>query len=83
LRALAEPLDSRLAAVWPTETKFQRRAFEMLRSAYVKARYSRHYKVTEGELAWLHERVEALQGLVKEISGARIAALQRDARDRS
>lgn len=75
LRGLAEPLDPRLAAVWPTETKFQRRCFELLRAAYVKARYSRQYKVTAEELTWIRERVEALQTLVLEICRGRIAEL--------
>ncbi|MGH1557299.1 hypothetical protein ACRAWD_04620 [Caulobacter segnis] len=31
-------MDARLAEVWPSETKFQKRCFELLRAAYVKAR---------------------------------------------
>ena len=76
LRGLADPLDPRLAAVWPTETKFQKRCFELLRAAYVKARYSRQYNATEEELAWMQERIEVLQALVTEICEARIAALK-------
>jgi predicted nucleotidyltransferase/HEPN domain-containing protein len=79
LRSLAEPLDSRLASVWPAETKFERRAFELLRAAYVKARYSRHFKISAEELAWLQERVGQLEGLVREICQARIDELQRAA----
>jgi len=75
LRRLAEPLDTRLTEVWPSETKFQRRAFELLRAAYVKARYSRHFKISADELAWIQERVSALQGLVREICEARITSL--------
>jgi predicted nucleotidyltransferase/HEPN domain-containing protein len=76
LRALAEPLDVRLAKVWPTETKFQKRCFELLRAAYVKARYSRQYKVTAEELGWMQTRIEQLQALVREICEARIATLE-------
>jgi predicted nucleotidyltransferase/HEPN domain-containing protein len=76
LRGLAEPLDPRLTSIWPNETKFQKRCFELLRAAYVKARYSRHYKITAEELAWLSERVTALQALVKEICQARIEQLR-------
>ena len=75
LRKLAEELDSRLVEVWPMETKFQRRAYELLRAAYVKARYSRHYRITTDELEWLGSRVELLQGLVKTLSEERIARL--------
>lgn len=51
LRNLAEQIDPTLAEIWPTDTKFQKRCFELLRAAYVKARYSRRYKVT-AERSW-------------------------------
>ena len=46
LRNLAEPLDPRLTDIWPTDTKFQKRCFELLRGAYIKARYSEHYRIS-------------------------------------
>ncbi len=55
-----------LIAVWPRDTRFAQRCFELLRQAYVNARYSAHYKVTPAELEWLAERVELLQQIVKE-----------------
>ena len=67
LRNAAEPIDARLAEVWPTETKFQKRCFELLRAAYVKARYSEHYRVTAEELAWTLERLQLLQHVVEKI----------------
>ena len=76
LRSLAEPLDPRLATAWPTETKFQKRCFELLRAAYVKARYSRQYKVTADELAWMQARIEGLQAVVRDVCEARLAALR-------
>ncbi|HEX7946797.1 MAG TPA: HEPN domain-containing protein [Phenylobacterium sp.] len=76
LRNLAEPLDPRLAEIWPTDTKFEKRCFELLRAAYIKARYSRHYKITAEELAWLDERVTALQAAVKAVCEERLAALE-------
>jgi predicted nucleotidyltransferase/HEPN domain-containing protein len=79
LRGLAESIDQRLIAIWPAETKFQKRCFELLRAAYVKARYSRNYKVTVEELMWLQERVAALQSLVREICNGRIALLREEA----
>lgn len=75
LRNLAEQIDPGLAEAWPTETKFQKRCFELLRAAYVKARYSRHYKVTAEELAWMRERIELLQSRVIALCEARLAAL--------
>lgn len=79
LRNLAEPLDPRLAAIWPTDTKFEKRCFELLRAAYIKARYSRHYKITPEELAWLTERIGALQTEVRAICKARLAHLTGEA----
>ena len=79
LRNMTEPLEPRLREVWPHETKFQKRCFELLRAAYVKARYSRHYRITEEELAWLTERIELLRTIVREACEARLAELRRAA----
>jgi HEPN domain-containing protein len=79
LRSEAEKLDDRLKAIWPTATKFERRCYELLRAAYVKARYSRHYKINAEELAWLGERVTALQALVKMACEERLDALRTQA----
>ncbi|QLC25046.1 HEPN domain-containing protein [Parasphingopyxis algicola] len=75
LRSLAEDQDPRLIDVWPRETKADRRAFELLKRAYVEARYSKHYKITADELAWLGERAEALRDMVAAICVERIDAL--------
>jgi len=79
LRSQAEQLDARLAEAWPRGTKFEQRCFELLRRAYVDARYSPHYKITAEELAWLGERVTALQGVVKTVCEARLHALRAEA----
>jgi len=72
LRSHAEQLNMRLAEAWPRGTKFEQRCFELLRRAYVDARYSPHYKISAEELGWLAERVTALQGLVKSVCEARL-----------
>ena len=76
LRALTEQLEPRLRAVWPTDSKFEKRAYNLLREAYIKARYSREYAISVEELAWLAERVAMLQELVRELCTARIAQLE-------
>jgi predicted nucleotidyltransferase/HEPN domain-containing protein len=73
LRSQAEPLVHDLIAVWPRDTKFAQRCFELLRQAYVNARYSPHYKVTPAELEWLAERVELLQQIVRQACEKRLA----------
>lgn len=80
LRAQAERIDPRLAEIWPGESKRDRGAFAKLKEAYVKARYSKHYRIDEGELAWLGERVEELGRVVEQVSNERIAELERHAR---
>jgi predicted nucleotidyltransferase/HEPN domain-containing protein len=47
LRTQAERLDRRLWGIWPDETRSDRARFQKLKDAYVKARYSRHYRITE------------------------------------
>jgi predicted nucleotidyltransferase/HEPN domain-containing protein len=76
LRKKAEAIDTRLAEAWPRETKFERRCFELLREAYVKARYSKHYKISDEELAWLTERVAVLRGLTKTVCEERLLTLR-------
>jgi predicted nucleotidyltransferase/HEPN domain-containing protein len=79
LRQLTEDVEPRLKAVWPRGTKFERRCYELLREAYVKARYSRQYRISDEQLAWLSGRVEQLQGIVRELCEQRIAVLAKAA----
>lgn len=80
LRTQAERIDMRLINAWPREDRTDRTRFEKLKDAYVKARYSKHYKITEEELAWLGERVEQLAAIVATICNERIAELENTAR---
>ena len=75
LRKLAEELEPRLLEIWPRDQKFERRSYELLRAAYVKARYSRQYRITAEELGWLGSRIDMLQGLVRALCEERIEAL--------
>jgi predicted nucleotidyltransferase len=76
LRKKTEAIDPRLSEAWPRETKFERRCFELLREAYVKARYSKHYKISAEELAWLTQRVEVLRKLAVTVCEERLAQLR-------
>ena len=79
LRTQADKLDRRLLYVWPRDTREERARFEKLKDAYVKARYSKHYRITADELEWLGARVEELGRAVQEVCEARIADLAKDA----
>ncbi|HET6523189.1 nucleotidyltransferase and HEPN domain-containing protein [Sphingopyxis sp.] len=76
LRTQAERLDMRLVDAWPRELKADRSRFEKLKEAYVKARYSKHYRISEEDLIWLAGRVEELGRAVQEICSERIAMLE-------
>lgn len=79
LRTQAERLDQRLVYVWPSNTRAESARFEKLKEAYVKARYSRHFEITEEELTWLGARVEELGRVVHAICAERIAELENKA----
>ncbi|MBB3319991.1 MULTISPECIES: HEPN domain-containing protein [unclassified Rhizobium] len=73
LRSQAEGIDLRLVEAWPRDSRFSRRCFELLARAYVEARYSSKYTITNEELAWLVERVKVLQTRVETICRERLA----------
>lgn len=75
LRSKAEEVDKRLVAVWPRDDRIARRRFELLSRAYVEARYSPNYAITNEELDWLLERVQLLQKAVATICKERLLGL--------
>ncbi|PZQ94721.1 MAG: nucleotidyltransferase [Cereibacter sphaeroides] len=75
LRALTEQLEPTLQTVWLSNERGHKRAYNLLREAYIKARYSREYEITTNEIAWLNERVTDLQTRVSTICLTRIAEL--------
>jgi len=80
LRSLAEGLDRRLYGIWPETAHRERAMFQKLKEAYTKARYSKHYRISEEELAWLGARVEELGSVVHQVCSERITALEAAAR---
>jgi predicted nucleotidyltransferase/HEPN domain-containing protein len=78
LRSQAEQIAPRLVAAWPRDERFARRCFELLRQAYVNARYSPHYAISDEELRWLGERIEVLKQLVEDVCREHIDALGRN-----
>jgi len=61
-----------LIPAWPRDDKHSRRCFDLLRQAYINARYSPHYVISDDELAWLGERVAILQTLVETVCRERL-----------
>ena len=66
---------------WPRDNRKHPAMFEKLKEAYVKARYSKHYRITAEEPAWLGEQVEELGRIVQAICEERIAMLEDTARE--
>lgn len=75
LRSLCAQIDPSFSEIFPEENKRQRRATQRLKCAYVDARYSMHYEITEEELDWLSQEVETLQALTKASCEAKLKAL--------
>jgi predicted nucleotidyltransferase/HEPN domain-containing protein len=76
LRTQAERLDPRLRNVWPMSNRKERAMFEKLKDAYVKARYSKHYRISEEELTWLGVQVEELGRIVHVVCSEKIEELE-------
>jgi uncharacterized protein len=72
LRSQAEQVAPALTDAWPRRERFERRCFELLRLAYVNARYSPEYAISLHELEWLHSQVQELQRLVLDVARHRL-----------
>ncbi|WP_027513035.1 nucleotidyltransferase and HEPN domain-containing protein, partial [Rhizobium sullae] len=77
LRGLAEDQDRRLIDAWPRDQHRYTAWYNILNEAYVKARYSKHFEITEEALGWLLERTEHLHQIVATICQERLAELER------
>ena len=75
LRSQCEQIVAKLGEAWPRGSKFERRCFELLRQAYVNARYSNRYLITEEELAWTADHVAVLLSLVETVCRNHLADL--------
>jgi predicted nucleotidyltransferase/HEPN domain-containing protein len=64
LRSLAEDKDRKLVEAWPRESKLDRRRFELLKRAYVEARYSDVYAITADDLTAIGSAVRTLRTIV-------------------
>jgi predicted nucleotidyltransferase/HEPN domain-containing protein len=76
LRALSEGRDRRLAEAWPRDQQRYRAWFNTINEAYVKARYSQHYEISEEALRWLGDRTAILHELVEAICKEHLAKLK-------
>jgi uncharacterized protein len=75
LRSMTIQLDDSITTTFPQNTRFSRRCFDLLKRAYIDARYSEHYKITDEELSWLGDQVKLLKRDVESISTTHIETL--------
>ncbi|OHT21675.1 HEPN domain-containing protein [Edaphosphingomonas haloaromaticamans] len=76
LRQLAERLSPHLIEAWPRDKRKIEARFLKLKEAYVKAKHSEHFKMTEEDFAYLAERIEVLGTIVNELCQKRLAELR-------
>lgn len=79
LRSLAEDNEPRLIEAWPRERRIDRRRFQLLKRAYVEARYSTAYEITVEELNAILSCVRALRDIVEKVCRDRLADLRKAA----
>jgi len=76
LRSLAEDKEPRLVEAWPRATRIDRRRFELLKRAYVEARYSASYEVSVEDLDALATSVRHLRDVVEQLCRERLEELR-------
>ena len=79
LRSLAEDKEERLIAAWPRDNKIDRRRFELLKRAYVEARYAPSYEISAEDLDALAEAASRLRNIVETLCAERIDRLRSEA----
>jgi len=79
LRSLAEDKEPRLVEAWPRASRIDRRRFELLKRAYVEARYSPSYEISIDDLDALSASVKQLREIVEQLCLERLADLRADA----
>jgi uncharacterized protein len=69
----AAKLHPDFGTVFPTRTEEEKRLFQLLRKAYIDARYEMHYKIEKLELEYLAGWIKLLKELTERICNERIA----------
>jgi HEPN domain-containing protein/predicted nucleotidyltransferase len=76
LLAQAAGFDPRFATVFPRNTTDEEHIFDLLRRAYVDARYSKSYWISEAELSAIEQRVQVLSAITAEVCKHKVCELQ-------
>ncbi len=81
LRSLAESQAQQLADIWPRDQQRFVAWFNIINEAYVKARYSQHYAISQEALTWLSARVADLATCVEAVCQSELQALRNKAEE--
>jgi predicted nucleotidyltransferase/HEPN domain-containing protein len=76
LRSLAEDNDQRLVDAWPRDRRIDRRRFQLLKRAYVEARYSTAYEIGVEDLNAILACIRDLRDIVERVSLERLQQLR-------
>ena len=76
LRSLSEDKEHRLVDAWPREARLDRRRFELLKRAYVEARYSPSYEISGEDLDAIAASVKRLRDIVEAVCRDRLTQLR-------
>jgi len=74
LRKMVNSIDDRFGQVFLMDNKENKQLFNLLRAAYVDARYKKTYTITHDELIKLNEEVKKLQALTESLCKEKIAS---------
>jgi len=70
---MVSSIDDRFGQVFLLDNRENKQLFNLLRAAYVDARYKQSYTITRDELLNLQRKVEQLQSLTKQLCEDKIA----------
>lgn len=76
LRSLAEDKEPHLIEAWPRDGKTDQRRFELLKRAYVEARYSSSYAISTDDLAAIVMSIERLRTIVAAVCQERLNSMR-------
>lgn len=77
LGSLAKACNMEFSKAFPMATKLEQDRFELLKRAYVDARYKDDYVITKADLDYLSERVQVLRDLTERICREKIEGFVR------
>ena len=72
----AQTLNDEFKDIFPRETQKERDLFDLLKRAYVEARYNMEYEITKEELEYLAERVKLLQATAEKVCKEKIKSFE-------